>query len=1451
MNIRNTLYFVAACVSLALSCESAIALPAQSPLYLVTPTTPVMMLNLSKDHQLYFKAYDDYSDLTDSNGGDPDGIPDTTYVNKYKYYGYFDSAKCYRYDATNNYFIPNSMADSSGYCSSSAQEWSGNFLNWATMTRLDAVRKILYGGKRSIDTSDTVLERAFLPRDAHSFAKYYNGADINKLTPFTVTNSQNTVTSGITLCNTTLPDGVHTYSQDTTSPPSFYIVSGNYSLWGSSPQVQCGFGTSTALKNNNNSTLSGIQANPGNPTNSDFLGSGASPGLFTVRVKVCVDGMLESNCQKYPTATKPVGLLQKFGETSLINFGLMTGSYGANKSGGVLRKNVGNMLNEIATTTDGHFITPTGGSIIGTIDKLRAYGYDMSGNGVGYGGYGGDKCTYQLTSFTNGQCTNWGNPQSEIYLESLRYLSGQTSPTSAFTVDTNSINTKMGLTNATWSPPVTNANYCAPLSVIQFNTSSTSYDTDDTDSATVSDLGLSNVAALKAQTDAVSLLEGITNTNRFVGQIIGGSGDQLNQLCTAKNISALSLVSGLCSDAPAIEGGYNIAGLAYYARHNGIPLRNVSGRNSATVRTYGVALNTATPKIKVMVPNSSNFITIQPACRNTKNAIATSCAIVDMKITQQNFGVTLSGYTGDYAFLNGQIANTGKLYIDWEDSMQGSDFDQDMWGVLNYVVTGNKVLITTQVVDQSSTGVMGFGYVITGTDHDGFQVHSGINNFQYDNSANGFVGCTLNAGSQCTCLATGVTDGTCNVTGSAARSQLYNITNATISRLPSPLELAAKWGGYSNDFERNLRQTLGANYNSGSLDNAIKTRDISDSFFYATNPTQLEASLAAAFRSVADSIGSSSSVATNSARLSEGSYVYQAQFNSAKWNGAIYAFGWDNNGNLQSTPSILSTSGNGMQKTDQGRTIYTYNRTALTSFDWNNLNSSQQASLVDTGETNTTNAQARVSWIKGSYAGEVDNGFLRNRGRDSSRNILGDIVNSSPAYFGGYDFRYSQLPGSAGSSYGAYLLSKQQKTPKLFAGANDGMLHAFNASTLSELWAYIPSMVYPQMLKYSKPTYGSSSNPHQYSVDGPVAVGDAYINGNWRSIVVGALGAGGKGIYALDVTDDVPKLLFEFNSTDFPEMGYIIGKIQVAPLMNGHFGVIFGNGDSSNTTSQLIIIDLDNSSHDASKIINTQTGMGLSTPALLLNSYGQVIRAYAGDLSGNLWRFNLDSSSMSDWVLAYKVFSATTSNNIVQPIFAAPTIGLNQQKNNDYMLYFGTGKYYETADNTASIATQTFYAIADIGGTVQRSSLLQKTLGSNNGIRTVSTDNPTWASQNGWYLDFDSQANLGERVNTKALLLQDKLIFPTLVPGSDPCLGGGRSYLMEVTAIGDKYTQQHLLDGIASHDYFVLGDVGFGLKGLSNSDGSIIGSGTDSSLLNSNAHVSPLSLGRQVWRQVH
>lgn len=226
------------------------------------------------------------------------------------------------------------------------------------------------------------------------------------------------------------------------------VAKGNYALWSANEKKQCKWSAENSnlqsgfyggfRSNGNRAAISGINASSENPSQTAHgLGSGSAQGEFIVRVQACKSAVLigTESCKLYPDGNyKPIGLLQIYGDTELLKFGLFTGSYNKNISGGVLRKNLGNLKDEINIDTTGTFI-PGAGGIIDNLSKLRIYGYDYAVND-NYGS--GDGCTYQRTGFVvsgatgtqvnQGNCTSWGNPMSEIYLESLRYLAGKTQP---------------------------------------------------------------------------------------------------------------------------------------------------------------------------------------------------------------------------------------------------------------------------------------------------------------------------------------------------------------------------------------------------------------------------------------------------------------------------------------------------------------------------------------------------------------------------------------------------------------------------------------------------------------------------------------------------------------------------------------------------------------------------------------------------------------------------------------------------------------------------------------------------------------------------------------------------------------------------------------------------------------------------------------------------------------
>lgn len=1558
------------------------------PLYIGANIPPLVMLDISKDQQLYKKAYNDYSDL------DGDGQLETTYKHSIDYYGYFDSYKCYDYSTANSRFEPVSNTTTK-YC---AGNWSGNFLNWVAMSRMDSVRKLLYGGTRSTDTAtETVLERAYIPTDAHSWAKYYNGADIAQLTPYnpptttpsgsiggadnsyasaavtigngtkkfrssgitvcrgdqlklsidasnymigyvSALNSGECNTSfeitvdasgvvgagsstsgwtvgnlsgtGISFCNTTDFNTALPNSQTNTNPPLIKVAKGNFALWAANERWQClwreqtsnpaGSNTPGSTRNNGNkASLSGLAASMMEPRN-DTHGLPVSNGSYVARVKACVSSALlgKEKCKLYPDGNyKPIGLLQTYGDPGLLQFGLMTGSYTKNVSGGVLRKNIGPLSDEINVSTNGTFKTaPSAGNIINTLNKMRMWGY-WSGTGAAAAGFynnaspNGDSCAWQLTSITQGNCTSWGNPMSEIFYESLRYFSGK-SATSAYTyTDAGSKDNSLGLPLATWIDPLSKANYCAPLNVVVFNASVSSYD-DDLYTVDVSDIGVASGTTAATLANLVGDGEGITNTTRFFGKIIGTgatpSTDSGFELCSAKTVTALGQVSGICPEGPTIAGSYQMPGLAYKAHTNKIrstlptsatdttsvsvsSLLPATDTKSLKVSTYGVQMATNVPQIRVAVLGETTpRVIIQPAYRLFNAPPQGGGALVDMRIVAQTSTATTA---------------SGTIYLNWEDSEQGGDYDQDMWGVLTYNlnIATNTITITTKTIAESTGSGQGFGYIITGTTKDGPHFHSGIENFSYTDPTNISVTPTTRINAS----------GGCNVCtlGDAATTATYTLGTASAAPLNDPLWYAAKWGGFKEDSTGNGLPDQTAEWDIKTSTGANGSDNTPDNYFFVSNPLYLENALDKTFVAILAS-SSASSVATNSTSLNTGSRIYQARFNSNDWSGNLFSLSISTSGVVACAPPdcpctapscIDSAEKVTAQDWNTSRNILTYSDSTNdgVAFRWANISTNQQTILNQNGAgvTDSLGTQ-RLDYLRGDASNE---GTASTTFRKRSTTKLGDIINSNPQYVG------PPAAGHPDSDYATFHTSYLNRTPMVYVGANDGMMHGFNACTSTnvncttsadqgkELLAYIPSKSYQNLSKLGEQNY-SQIGSHRYFVDGTPSIEDAYININstnqWRSVLVGGMGAGGQGIFALDVTNPTDSAqtaptfteanaaslaLWEFTDSNDADLGYTFGQPQIAKMANGKWAAIFGNGYNSTYTCAapcstgpvdtiagsghavlyiLFIeqgidgtwtpttdyIKIDTNSTNLTSLGDLTNPNGMSAPFVAdIDGDGKANYIYAGDLLGNMWKFDVSSSTSTSWGVAFSgppLFtaqdSATPANR--QPITTRPEV--MPHPNGGYFVMFGTGKYLEKSDAANQLQLspscptttgqpcfygQSYYAIWDqqglTGGTAPISgtgNLLQQSVlgtvivGVDEYRVTTSNDTSTdWSiatGKKGWYLDFPDNditnklSKTGERVVFNSILRGGRIIFTTLIPSDIPCKAGGDSWLMELNA---------------------------------------------------------------------
>lgn len=1331
---------------------------AQKPVFL-NPPDPRVMLVMSRDHQLSMKAYNDYSDLTG------DGVLETTYTDSVEYYGYFDSKRCYTYNATGSGRFEPAGSVSSGTHECSGQ-WSGNFLNWASMTRLDVLRKTLYGGYRSTDNAttavlgDTVLERAMLPNDVHAFVKVFapvgGASEVAKFTPYTTQAS-------ISMCNVT-PE-TSGMSKGTTKVPVMQVATGSWPNWAFAEGAQCGTGT-------------------------------AKPPSYderTVRVAVCAPGKLESNCASYGSNEKPTGLLQKYGESDAaarVRFGLLTGSYTKNKSGGVLRKNTswlsGNPTaadNEIDSST-GQFINQgsTDVGIVNTVNRIRITGWDFGDkkheNGCDSPG---------KLSFANGECVDWGNPLSEMYLEALRYFAGKPSPTGAF--DTTDYLPKA----LSWKDPLPSTEWCALSNTVVLSTGVGSFDDDEV----TSDIAGLTTADLTTAVGALLPLSG----EYLIGDNTVSTSD--NQ-CTGKTVGDLSNAKGLCPEAPSMKGTYHIAGLAYSnqtvdlrpsyqadrdARWGSTKKGNYKPEYAARqpMGTFTVALAESLPKFEI--PVSTGKISFLPACQANSTASATAattdwrvCSLTDMKV----LSLTTSA---------GEIVS-GQIEIAWEDSTWGNDYDMDGKELIDFcvgsacspAVASNEIKITAATNYAQAGHALRFGYTVTGSSLDGT-----------------YLDILRPGGSNFTALPlpSGVTPPT---------SRTFTLGSSTAKLLENPLWYAAKfatpnWNATNAAGQFNWDAKVNATGLAG-------TDGIPDNYFKVSNPAGLSDALGKVFEAAAKADASASAIATNSTRLDTNTHVYQALFHTPGWYGELKAIPLDQDGNPQ------APKWDAAKEIPATRTIKTWNGGPWDSgagldFDWGAITSTQKTDI---------GSQDVLNYIRGNQSKEQSqtNGIYRTR-----TTLLGDIVNSDPHYVAvesyGYDQPGSGLTSTEQAAYTTFVTGKSARKKVLYVGANDGMLHAINAADTAalgggdELFAYVPNAVIPKLKNLSDPDY-----QHQYFVDGSPNSGDAYLAGDWKTVLLGTLGAGGKAVFALDVTNpdafDHTKVIWEF--TDAADLGNIMGRAFVARMNDNIWYAVFGNGyNSADGKAVLFMVPFDKTK----AVIKIDTGVGadngLSEPALLDTNGDYIIDViYAGDLQGNVWKFDVCNgggtgacaSTSAGWGVAYKagsanapLFRATDANNTPQPITAPLEIGAAPSGKSGYMVYFGTGKYLGNSDIisqaqlTTSAYTQTAYGILDAGSKVgaRSSDLLEQEFvydgthqNNNADVRVVSTNAISYSgsgSKSGWYLDLlslNTPTHLGERIVSVPLLRHGRVILTSIVPSAAVCDQGGYSWITEVDA---------------------------------------------------------------------
>jgi Tfp pilus tip-associated adhesin PilY1 len=464
----------------------------------------------------------------------------------------------------------------------------------------------------------------------------------------------------------------------------------------------------------------------------------------------------------------------------------------------------------------------------------------------------------------------------------------------------------------------------------------------------------------------------------------------------------------------------------------------------------------------------------------------------------------------------------------------------------------------------------------------------------------------------------------------------------------------------------------------------------------------------------------------------------------------------------------------------------------------------------------------RVAWLRGSSANEAATcGTCTPSLRSRPTSKLGDIIHSAPSYIAAPASSYPDSIESA--PYSTFAAANAGRAPMIYVGANDGMLHAFAASNGREVLAYVPTPVYKNLSALTVQSAAVTTGQpvaHHYQVDGSPTVSDAFYSGSWHTLLAGALGAGGQGVYVLDVTDPTTFtqanassiVRWEFTDTNDSDLGYVFSQPLVVKTNNGRWSVIVGNGynnaeadgkQSSSGHAVLFVLDAETGAVTAK--IDTSAGTsaspnGLSGPiAIDTTGDGIADAVYAGDLNGNLWKFDLSSNSAGAWNVAFSGLPLFTTPG--QPITVRPDVTKFTQ--GGYLIAFGTGRYIDTSDGSSTDA-QAFYGIRDSGSSpagstanlVQQSVVSSTAVGADGNTYRLSThavgpatldapiagDNAVaaatyTASKKGWYINLPTT---GERVVSDANIRAGRVVFNTLIPNTDPCGFGGTGWVMEL-----------------------------------------------------------------------
>ena len=673
--------------------------------------------------------------------------------------------------------------------------------------------------------------------------------------------------------------------------------------------------------------------------------------------------------------------------------------------------------------------------------------------------------------------------------------------------------------------------------------------------------------------------------------------------------------------------------------------------------------------------------------------------------------------------------------------------------------------------------------------------------------------------------------------------------NRTIKPRNSSFFLAGKYGWFNDANEDgNPFKTSGGSVNNKEWEDST-TPTVPDGYVLASQGKRMVEGIRKFFGAVSAQSGTVSASAVSSQRFtarSPNGDFYSPSFSSGDWSGTVIKSGlklntttnaveslstvvWDA-GQILTAGSILAasdTSADPYLKPGE-RKIFTYRREgsspaiAFTSANLAEFDTVMRNALNKSPVDNSTDdlGSERVDYLRGVRTQEnaTTNAFRRRA------SVMGDIINSGPVFKKEAD---ANLAGD--SDYPAFAKTTASRTAAVYFGANDGMLHAMRASDGKELFAYVPLAVAANLNRLTSKSY-----QHTPYVDGVPRVGEAKIGTKWRTVLASGMGGGAQGVFALDVTDPdhfedgstgESKVLFEFTDQDDPRMGNVLTQPQLvkvkipasttggAPTYQWFVAVSSGynnyvndgTGRYQSDGSQAIFFLSLNKAAGAAWAEGTNyfkitvpastnsAANGLANPGVLLGNQGEVKSLYAGDLQGNVWKFDLSEGLSTQNISDGKIlrggttpmFTATAPSGTRQPITTPPLIANTGQ--GAHMVVVGTGKFMESNDpNTTGV--QSIYGLWDDDGAsisdfgLNRNALAVNTVNVGSSVVTITPPSGSYTlgrgtgKKRGWYFDL---AATRERIAVEGAQGFSTITFNSTIPTGD-CSGDGdgRSYTL-------------------------------------------------------------------------